>query len=296
VSFGGQATASSGGRARVLVRDVDPAESATRTTCSFPSDLQDMDNLGQIWRCDTGAGTERVPALRFTRSSSCVHHPCEPKHRITRSPSPPNDPAIRPEGLRPRTEQDGMSSPTEALERLGVRAIHYPYDARTYDELRRGDYRPSILGEYQAVLDIPVAPFYAQLDAAWPGSRFILTVRDVVLVAGALPALRRPPARVLPLCAGERAAGRVRPAWVSFGGQATASSGGRARALVRAVDPAESAPRTTCSFPSDLQDMDRRGHYTGDAIQGAGTERVPALRLLDRVVVFVVLASRSIGS
>lgn len=72
----------------------------------------------------------------------------------------------------------GTSSLTEALQRLGVPAIHYPYDERTYDELRRGDYRLSILDEYQAVLDIPVAPFYAQLDAAWPGAKFILTVRD----------------------------------------------------------------------------------------------------------------------
>lgn len=72
----------------------------------------------------------------------------------------------------------GTSSLTEALERLGVPAIHYPYDARTHDELRRGDYRLSILERYQAVLDIPVAPFYAQLDAAWPGAKFILTVRE----------------------------------------------------------------------------------------------------------------------
>jgi hypothetical protein len=72
----------------------------------------------------------------------------------------------------------GTSSLTEALERLGIRSIHYPHDARTLQELRAGDYRLSILREYQAVLDIPVAPFYAQLDHAWPGSRFILTVRE----------------------------------------------------------------------------------------------------------------------
>ena len=72
----------------------------------------------------------------------------------------------------------GTSSLTEALQRLGIRSIHYPHDERTGEELRAGNYRLSILWEYQAVLDIPVAPFYAQLDAAWPGSRFILTVRD----------------------------------------------------------------------------------------------------------------------
>ena len=72
----------------------------------------------------------------------------------------------------------GTSSLTEALELLGVRAIHYPHDATTYEELRSANYRLSILREYQAILDIPVAPFYAQLDAAWPGAKFILTVRD----------------------------------------------------------------------------------------------------------------------
>ena len=72
----------------------------------------------------------------------------------------------------------GTSSLTEALNLLGVRSVHYPHDEQTYDELRRGCYRLSILEEYQGVLDITVAPFYAQLDGLYPGSKFILTVRD----------------------------------------------------------------------------------------------------------------------
>lgn len=72
----------------------------------------------------------------------------------------------------------GTSSLTEALNVSGIKSVHYPFDDRTYDELRRGHYRLSILEEYGGVTDIPVAPFYAQFDEAFPGSKFILTVRD----------------------------------------------------------------------------------------------------------------------
>jgi hypothetical protein len=34
------------------------------------------------------------------------------------------------------------------------------------------------INEGRCPTDTPVAPFYAQLDRAWPGSKFILTVRD----------------------------------------------------------------------------------------------------------------------
>lgn len=72
----------------------------------------------------------------------------------------------------------GTSSLTDALNLLGVRAVHYPHDERTYRELRAGRYRLSVLEEFQAIADIPVAPFYAQLDGAFPGSKFVLTVRE----------------------------------------------------------------------------------------------------------------------
>jgi hypothetical protein len=72
----------------------------------------------------------------------------------------------------------GTSSLTEALNLLGLRAIHYPQDERTFRELRAGRYRLPLLEEYDAVSDIPVAPFYAQFDAEYPGSKFILTVRE----------------------------------------------------------------------------------------------------------------------
>lgn len=75
----------------------------------------------------------------------------------------------------------GTSSLNEALTRLGIPSIHYPSDARTEAQLRAGDFRLDILevdgGGYRGATDIPIAPFYRELDAAWPGSRFVLTVR-----------------------------------------------------------------------------------------------------------------------
>lgn len=74
----------------------------------------------------------------------------------------------------------GTSSLTEALNRVGVKTIHYPHDTQTYEQLRNGDYDLHILESYQGATDISVAPYYAQLDRAWPGSKFVLTVREKV--------------------------------------------------------------------------------------------------------------------
>jgi Sulfotransferase domain len=72
----------------------------------------------------------------------------------------------------------GTSSLGEALRILGIRTKHYPHDKETLADLRTGNYKLSILEEYQGVVDIPVAPYYAQLDRIYPNSKFILTVRD----------------------------------------------------------------------------------------------------------------------
>jgi hypothetical protein len=72
----------------------------------------------------------------------------------------------------------GTSTLTEALNIIGVRSIHYPNDDLTFDELKHGNYRLSVLSDYQGVTDTPVAPHFVLFDRAWPGSKFILTVRD----------------------------------------------------------------------------------------------------------------------
>ena len=73
----------------------------------------------------------------------------------------------------------GTSSLAKALNTLGIRTKHYPADETTSAELRRGQFRLSILERRQGLVDISVAPYYAQFDALYPGSKFILTVRDV---------------------------------------------------------------------------------------------------------------------
>ena len=72
----------------------------------------------------------------------------------------------------------GTTSLAHALNCLGIDTMHYPHDARTHEELAVGNLRLSILNHCRGIVDITAAPFYAQLDRAWPGSRFILTVRN----------------------------------------------------------------------------------------------------------------------
>lgn len=67
----------------------------------------------------------------------------------------------------------GTTSLHHALMQLGFKSKHYPQRP----ELFSCDFR--YLEGYDAITDIPVAPFYAQLDEVFPGSKFILTIRDV---------------------------------------------------------------------------------------------------------------------
>ena len=73
----------------------------------------------------------------------------------------------------------GTLSLNVALTILGIKAEHFPHDTVTARELRRGTYDLSILRDTQALTDITVAPYYAQLDETFPGSKFILTTRPV---------------------------------------------------------------------------------------------------------------------
>jgi Sulfotransferase domain len=73
----------------------------------------------------------------------------------------------------------GTTSLGGALNKLGISTKHYPYDRTTYAELTSGTYRLAVLEKFDAIVDITVAPYYAQLDQAYPGSKFILTTRDV---------------------------------------------------------------------------------------------------------------------
>ena len=78
----------------------------------------------------------------------------------------------------------GSTSLTEALTILGLRAVHFPADPVTQREYFEFFANPSdtlrlsLLDRYDALTDNPVSCVYRQLDKAYPGSRFIWTIRD----------------------------------------------------------------------------------------------------------------------
>jgi hypothetical protein len=72
----------------------------------------------------------------------------------------------------------GTRSLTTALRVLGFDTAHYPVDQATLDTLARGDARFPLLDSRDGITDITVAPYYDDLDRAFPESRFVLTVRD----------------------------------------------------------------------------------------------------------------------
>jgi hypothetical protein len=67
----------------------------------------------------------------------------------------------------------GTTSLHHAFQDLGFVSKHFP----KLPELFTGDFR--CLDEYDAASDISIAPYYPQLDAAYPGAKFILTVRKI---------------------------------------------------------------------------------------------------------------------
>ena len=70
----------------------------------------------------------------------------------------------------------GTKSLTNALNILGYKAIHFP-DIYDYNE---GELKlnTKILKKYDAFVDTYVSRFFKELDNKYPGSNFILTVRD----------------------------------------------------------------------------------------------------------------------
>ncbi|MBV2154899.1 sulfotransferase family protein [Kitasatospora sp. SUK 42] len=72
----------------------------------------------------------------------------------------------------------GTRSLTAALGVLGFDVAHYPADRATYGTLLAGSARFPLLESHDGITDITVVPYYQDLDRAWPGSRFVLTVRE----------------------------------------------------------------------------------------------------------------------
>jgi len=76
----------------------------------------------------------------------------------------------------PRT---GTRSITAALRVLGFNIAHYPSDEETFLHLANGFYKLPLLETCDGISDMVASPYYAQFDEAYPGSRFILTTRDM---------------------------------------------------------------------------------------------------------------------
>jgi hypothetical protein len=72
----------------------------------------------------------------------------------------------------------GTRSLSAALHVLGFDTLHYPTDQATLETLMRGDVKFPALDHYDGMTDITVSPYFEDLDQTYPGSKFILTVRD----------------------------------------------------------------------------------------------------------------------
>ena len=76
----------------------------------------------------------------------------------------------------------GTKSLIGALAQCGLQTAHYI----EHVQLQRGmgtwfsgDFETDSLADCDAAADLPIAPFFAQLDQRYPGSKFILTVREI---------------------------------------------------------------------------------------------------------------------
>ncbi len=72
----------------------------------------------------------------------------------------------------------GTRSLSAALHVLGFDTIHYPTDQQTLDTLIRGDAKFPQLEHFDGLTDITVSPYFEELDKSYPGSKFVLTIRD----------------------------------------------------------------------------------------------------------------------
>ncbi len=72
----------------------------------------------------------------------------------------------------------GTTSLARALAMLGFPASHWIHHRELLRAISRGNFRFDLLRGYRAALDLPIPTVFRELDAAFPGSRFILTLRE----------------------------------------------------------------------------------------------------------------------
>lgn len=70
------------------------------------------------------------------------------------------------------------TSLTRCLKILGYKSIHYPYSVLKIKNDGKLDIDMQKVSRFDALTDTPIAHFYKKLDKRFPGSKFILTIRD----------------------------------------------------------------------------------------------------------------------
>jgi sulfotransferase family protein len=85
----------------------------------------------------------------------------------------------------------GTTSLTYALRILGYRAVHCPLSILSFNGGALA-LSPAVVANFDAFTDIPVARLYRELDAQFPGSKFILTVRPIERWLLSIRRMRRP--------------------------------------------------------------------------------------------------------
>jgi hypothetical protein len=72
----------------------------------------------------------------------------------------------------------GTTSLTRALQVLGYRTKHFPFFHLDFSK-RHLALNLKKISRWEALTDTPIPYFYKQLDETFPGSKFVLTVRDL---------------------------------------------------------------------------------------------------------------------
>jgi len=102
----------------------------------------------------------------------------EVRSAMERDPIGLGPPAKKPKVFGLGLSRTGTRSLSAALHLLGWDTIHYPVDRAALETLMRGDVRFPHLERYDGMTDITVSPYFEDLDRTYPGSKFVLTVRD----------------------------------------------------------------------------------------------------------------------
>ncbi len=72
----------------------------------------------------------------------------------------------------------GTSSLAKALEILGYKISHWDHHEEISKGILKYQFNYKFLKKYDGVVDLPIPSIYKELDQHYPGSKFILTIRD----------------------------------------------------------------------------------------------------------------------